>query len=186
MGSKVFGGLCHRVNCAGARCDVITPAFSCRTTLASVPRRWIWARLSADTVCQPISALWHIRHSSRTGRMRSTGQKRRTSLRPGHRGRWIIPFACCRSCGIHLGCKLFTAFELDQVVGRQHLRQSSALAIFRVQSNASARQSASTVCAPISKELESVRRQPVPIVAPAEDLPTNRIRSPNRSTRFIV
>ena len=161
---------------------MITPAISCRTTLASVPRRWIWARLSADTVCQPISA---VAYSALVAKRRDAiyrSKKRRTSLRPGHRGRWIIPFACCRSCGIHLECKLFTAFELDQVVGRQHFRQSSALAIFRVQSNASPRQSASTGVRPDFEGAGKRSAATGPIVSPGEELDTDRIRSPNRST----
>ena len=178
MGSKVFGGLCHSVNSAGARYDVITPAISvehARVRSSSVDL----GALIPDPVCQLISA---VAYSALVPNRQDaiTGKKgERVSVRViGAAGTYHSP----DTCGIHLGCKLFTAFELDQVVGRQHLRQSSALAIFRVQSNASARQSASTRVGPDFEGAGKRSAATGPIVSPGEELDTDRIRSPNRST----
>jgi hypothetical protein len=130
------------------------------------------------SVCQPISA---VAYSALVPNRQDaiTGKKgEQVSVRViGASGTYHSP----DTCGIHLGCKLFTAFELDQVVGRQHLSQSSALAIFRVQSNASARRAASTRVRPISKELESVWPQPARLFQQVR-ASHRRIRSPNRST----
>jgi hypothetical protein len=154
IGSEVVCGLCHSVNCAGARYDPITLEFLSNTRVRSSSVDL--GALIGRSVCQPISALAHsafvvnrqdaIYRKGKQVSVRAIG-----SARPYHS---TVP----DQCGIHFGTSSSRhSNSIKSLLG-------STLANLQptrlVQSNASARQSASTRVRPISKAPESVRPQP--------------------------
>ena len=141
-------------------------------TLASVPRRWIWAMVIGGSMCQPISA---VAYSALVANRQDAIYRsiRANSLRPCHRGRRIIPFA--RYMGNSFwGASFSRPSNSIKLLGGSTFAnlQPSRFSEFN---QTYRRDSPSTCVRPISKALKGVRR-PIPIVAPAEELATNKIR----------